>query len=171
MQRHPAIRCLLSPQAHSTKIYNSVLYTDTRNFTCERAIASGKVSQCYYGPDGTQYGLTANTDTWANQKALAESLGGSLVTVRSADENSAILANLATQQNVWSGYYYNTNDNEWAWQDGSKIATYTNWGPDEPNNRTSEHCAEMFGNNRSSSGMWNNLPCSPSGLRAVIQWR
>ncbi len=132
-----------------TKQYDSVLYADTQNFTCEQAIASGQISQCYYGPDGTQYGLTANTDTWDNQKTLAESLGGSLVTIRSADENAAILAALATAQNVWIGFYYDTNDNEWAWQDGS-TASYTNWGPGEPNNRTSEHCAEMFGNNRSS---------------------
>ena len=151
-------------------VYGDTIYTDTSQYHCENAIAKGDISQCYYGPDGTQYGITSKLQTWEKQKALASALGGNLASVRSSAENKGIMNNLATTNEVWIGYHYNAQLESWAWADGSD-ASYTNWAAGEPNHRTSEHCATLFSKQYKTPGQWRNIPCSPSNLLAIIEWR
>jgi len=151
-------------------VYDSTIYTDTSTYHCENAFIKGDISQCYYGADGTQYGITMALDTWENQKALASSLGGNLASIRSSAENKGVMDNLATANEVWIGYHYSSQSSSWSWSDGSD-ASFTNWAQGEPNHRTSEHCATMFSKAYKTPGKWRNIACSPSNLHAIIEWR
>lgn len=51
--------------------------------------------------------------------------------------------------------------NDFAWFDGSTVV-YTNWGSGEPSNnstsRGTEDCAQI-----TTTGAWNDLPCTDGG--------
>ena len=79
--------------------------------------------------------------TWDEARALAEGMGGHLVTITSADENDFVADLVADQgvgdlQRYWLGGYQpypNVDESVWAWVTGEEW-DYTNWAPGEPNN-------------------------------------
>ncbi|RWS20085.1 hypothetical protein B4U80_00267 [Leptotrombidium deliense] len=88
-------------------------------------------------------------------KQYCESIGGSLVTIQSEDENywfrSSFLA-----YSTFIGLKRESNG--WQWIDG-KPFSYSNWAPGQPDNEGgNEKCVE-FWNGGTSYGLWNDLPC------------
>jgi len=84
--------------------------------------------------------------SWTEAKAMAESLGGHLVTLTSAAEASFVFSVVArpeqwwTDGGPWLGGYQDTSapdysepNGGWRWVTG-EAWSYTNWGNGEPNN-------------------------------------
>jgi glucose/arabinose dehydrogenase len=112
--------------------------------------------------NGSEYTLTSTTSTWEQAEALAQSLGGHLVAINSQAEQNFIRA---TFGDIFAHIGLTDRDDEgvFKWTTGESI-TYSNWGPNEPNNAGS---GEDFGQLR-ADGTWNDL--SPDRLhRAIIE--
>lgn len=92
---------------------------------------------------------------WHNAKAHCETLGGHLVTISSAQENSFVNA-LYNARTVGGGWNWLGATDErieglWEWVTGEDWG-YTNWAPGEPNNLYPEHWLIMY-----SNGTWNDV--------------
>jgi hypothetical protein len=119
---------------------------------------------------GVRYVATPGT-TWTASEALAQSLGGHLVSIGDQAEQDFVFANFGqlggVDRRIWIGFTDRKSEGLWAWSDGSP-AKYTNWNGGEPNNAGAvEHYAEMLG----SSGRWNDLNDAGAGFPhlAVIE--
>jgi len=88
--------------------------------------------------------VTGTTDlTWAQARALAEAMGGHLVTITSSAENDFVAALVTAQgegnlERYWlGGYQTSPGVNEplgsWTWVTG-EAWNYANWAAGEPNN-------------------------------------
>ncbi len=129
-----------------------------------------------WADNGHTYMLTSRSGSWSQAEAEAMSLGGSLVSINSAQEqaflNATFLVDTLAARPVWIGMIRSVLPNgspsnaPFIWADGSDV-TYTNWQSGEPNNSTAnnqpmgEWVATMnwhkaqFG---AATGTWNDTP-------------
>ena len=104
--------------------------------------------------NGHQYELISFSGTWEQARTDAESRGGHLATVTSAEENSFIFNNVydsSVSSWVWLGATDQANEGVWQWITDETF-NYENWGRREPNNSGNEDFLMMWGN-----GTWNDL--------------
>ncbi|TKR96503.1 hypothetical protein L596_010511 [Steinernema carpocapsae] len=102
---------------------------------------------------------------WTQSETLCQSYGAHLASISNLDEN-AFLVQLAeesvgkgkVQNNAWIGYTSSKNKNQYMWSDGCTF-NYTNWAPREPNNRGTEHCAELYIEDTKKKAKWNDNFC------------
>ncbi|MEL7355615.1 MAG: LamG-like jellyroll fold domain-containing protein [Cyanobacteria bacterium J06560_6] len=99
--------------------------------------------------NGSLY-LTTPTNTWENSQTIAESLGGNLVTINDAAEETWIKSQYS--QRMWIGLTDKVTEGQYEWISG-ETSTYRNWRPGEPNNSGNEDYIEM---NFSNSRQWND---------------
>jgi hypothetical protein len=101
--------------------------------------------------------------TWDGAQASCESMGGNLIRIGSAEENSQIV-DLAQHTLTGEGSFFigyraiHEWSGPWAWMDGSH-EMYTNWIPGEPGDgfRADDlHCAMTH----LWTGQWNDANCS-----------
>ena len=108
------------------------------------------------------YFYNSNTTTnWATAQQQAQAVGGNLVSINDATENTAIQT--AAQAagltgGVWIGLTDQTTEGTWIWADGSG-STFTNWNPGEPGNSGGFPCYtdEDGAILQLGSGLWNDL--------------
>ena len=111
----------------------------------------------------TYYLLSA--DTWTNSEAFAQTLGGHLVTINDAAENTFVYQNFAQGRNVWIGYNDQQTEGTFVWASGEN-PLYTNWRPGQPDNFSTspvngEDYVHMYGsqvvvNQVNLGGLWND---------------
>lgn len=131
-------------------------------------LASTAVATPLEGPiinpsNGNEYYLIS-TSTWTAAEAEAVSLGGHLVTVRSAEENTWIFDSIIAGRafNPWIGFYDAAVEGTFVWASGEPV-TYTNWKPGEPNNLGGEDYARFdFGPG------WNDVPVTSNNTEHGI---
>jgi hypothetical protein len=119
-------------------------------------VESGALVDVVNPANGHRY-IGATTTTWAAAEALAQALGGHLVSIQDEVENEFVRVEfgnaLGVDRRVWIGFTDEGSEGSWHWSDGTKVG-FTNWNPGEPNNSGgAEHYAELLG----SSGRWNDL--------------
>lgn len=107
-----------------------------------------------FGPytdfNGHRYFKSMDVLTWKEAARFADSLGGNLVIINSAEENTFVKNFLNTDS--WIGLTDEATENTWLDVLGNALA-YTNWSSGEPNNTGSnEHYAAMV----KSTGLWND---------------
>lgn len=108
--------------------------------------------------NGHQY-LFSEPDTWLGAQEQAEALGGNLVTINDATEQTWLEQTFAGRD-YWIGLndhpIYGNQEGEHRWVSG-EVVSYTNWEADEPNNQLDipegEDGVEMREN-----GEWNDVP-------------
>ncbi|KAG2466118.1 MRC1 protein, partial [Polypterus senegalus] len=67
-------------------------------------------------------------------------------------------ASQTRNKHIWIGLQHNSIEGGYQWSDNSPVS-YTNWGPNEPNNYLGrENCVEM-GITANGSSYWNDLNC------------
>lgn len=101
---------------------------------------------------------------WENAEAYAQSIGGHLAMIKTADMQNyvynTILANstVAALSTFWIGATDKAKEGEWRWVDGTLLSsTYTNWNGGEPNNSgTGENYCQYYVSG-STKGKWNDL--------------
>jgi hypothetical protein len=120
--------------------------------------------------NGRWYGATFATTTWTEGQALAVSLGGNLTTIRSAAEQAWIQANFGgylPTNGLWIGFNDVAVEGQWVWASGEP-ATYTNWGPGEPNNGGGiEDWGLLMG--AVAIWRWNDAVATGSGARPLLE--
>lgn len=122
-------------------------------------IESGFLADVTDPGSGVRY-VAVNATTWTAAEALAQSLGGHLVSIGDEFEQEFVWSTFGNldgvDRRVWIGFNDVANEGAFEWSDGSRV-TYTNWNGGEPNNANgTEHYTELLG----SSGKWNDMPDS-----------
>lgn len=110
-------------------------------------VLTGFTSQTNY--NGHSYYRSTSSMTWTNAKAACENMGGHLVTITSAAENTFVFN---TWPSGWIGFTDEAVEGQWKWVTNETV-TYTNWNGGEPNNAGNEDYAQFV-----SGGRWNDLP-------------
>ncbi len=104
-----------------------------------------------YQYSGNSY-LLSSAGTWEEAQLQAESLGGNLVTINSANEQSWLTSTFNTGSSLWTGFTDRVNEGTFEWVSGEDV-TYTNWNSGEPNNSGS---GEDYAHIIASTGKWND---------------
>ncbi len=141
----------------------------TGSFTAMRPsdlsiIASGPILNTANG----HFYYLLQPSTWTDAQAAAQTLGGNLVTINDAAEQSWVYSNFATDggvgRNIWLGYYDTALDSlagpahaaNFVWIDGSSSA-FSNWNAGEPNNfHNGQFYAYMMAPHWSTNGLWDD---------------
>jgi len=108
---------------------------------------TGFTSQQNY--NGHSYYRSTGNAFWTDAKNACANMGGHLVTVTSAAENTFIY-NL--WPSGWIGLTDEVTEGTWRWVTGEAYS-YQSWNPGEPNNAGNEDYIQFVG-----GGRWNDLP-------------
>ena len=81
--------------------------------------------------NGSRYQLTSSS-TWEGAQAEAQRLGGNLVTINNAAEESWLKQTFGSNEGLWMGLSDKDQEGVFRWASGEAV-TYTNWAPGEPN--------------------------------------
>lgn len=77
-----------------------------------------------------------SSDSWTASEAFAQSLGGHLVTINDAAENTWVsntfTANGTINRAIWIGLTDSTSEGTWVWASGESVS-YTAWDAGQPN--------------------------------------
>ncbi|QOJ14782.1 MAG: immunoglobulin domain-containing protein [Planctomycetia bacterium] len=131
-------------------------------------IESGILAGPILSPDATSAYYITEAATWHIGQAMAESLGGNLVTINSADENEFVRASVlrfdGADRRGWIGFTDQDREGDFTWISGEPV-DFTNWGGGEPNNAgNNEHYTELLG----GSGQWNDVPFNHALTRFAL---
>ena len=113
--------------------------------------------------NGHYYQVYDNSMTWTEAKEYCEKLGGHLVTITTADEQSfveSIIKN-GTKSCYWLGGTDEEAEGNWKWVTGEKFS-YTHWRKGQPDNYNTENYLMMYKDSNqfnagNSFGYWNDL--------------
>jgi len=98
--------------------------------------------------------------TWSEARYVCKSLGGDLVKITSAAENTftygLISGHLPTLTHVWIGLHRG-GDKNFYWEDGDSVG-YSNWDKGEPG-QSAEKCA-VFYSGQSAPSKWHDTSCN-----------
>jgi hypothetical protein len=107
----------------------------------------GFTSQQNY--NGHSYYRSTGNAIWTVARQNCINMGGHLVTVTTAAENSFIFG---LWPSGWIGLTDEVTEGVWQWVTGEAYS-YTSWNPGEPNNAGNEDYVQFVG-----GGRWNDLP-------------
>jgi len=144
----------------------------------EAAIAlDGATQASYQGTfvtyNGREYQLTSSNMTWEQAQAAAEQLGGNLVAINDAAEETWLKQTFGDRERFWIGLTDRTQEGNFQWVNGQNTS-YRNWASGEPNDyqfngafTAGEDYTLM---NWGSSRQWNDMPNSYAGtFRGIIE--
>lgn len=103
--------------------------------------------------NGHSYYRSTGTAIWTTARTNCDNMGGHLVTITSAAEQSFIF-NL--WPSGWIGLTDEVTEGTWRWVTGETYS-YSNWNSGEPNNAGNEDYVQFV-----SNGKWNDLPNTQS---------
>lgn len=139
--------------------------------------------EVFFEDNGHLYEYITFSGDWNSARTNAQSLTrygatGYLATILTADENSFVAARL--EGAGWMGGSDVATEGDWKWVTGPEAGTsfwsgngsgsvvggnYANWNTGEPNDSSgNEDCSQFL----SSTGFWNDLPCSGSSLPGYV---
>jgi hypothetical protein len=113
--------------------------------------------------NGHKYYLSNASDSWTNAKNAAIALGGHLVSVNNAAENTFVQTATVIASNIWLGGTDIATEGTFVWNNGDAF-TYTNWDPGEPNSAGgNQDELQMYPN-----GNWDDV--EGINLRYVVEF-
>jgi len=140
-----------------------VVLSNPTNATLGDAVGTGTIV------DGTYaYYKTTNPSTWTQAQAIAQSMGGNLVTINEAAENQFLVDTFGSEA-LWIGLTDAEKEGVWKWVNG-ETATYRNWYPGEPNNYLGIEDYAQINLPPNSLGLWNDFPNNPNDLGNPDVW-
>ena len=108
---------------------------------------------------GHQYFRTNGAVTYGQARQLAQSVGGYIASITSADENRFLTQVFWENQDLWIGCNDEANEGTFVWESGEPF-TWTNWYAGEPNNSA----------NGEDYGHWFNLQLANPDGRQWNDW-
>uniref|UniRef100_A0A8C4SM10 C-type lectin domain-containing protein n=1 Tax=Erpetoichthys calabaricus TaxID=27687 RepID=A0A8C4SM10_ERPCA len=125
------------------------------------------------GPDWYEFGDScykpfSNKKTWMAALKECRSIGADLVSILSLTEQTENQITITgSMKTVWKCFNRYGSQQCYQWSDNSPVS-YTNWGPNEPNNHLGrENCVEM-GITANGSSYWNDLNCDGGAPSSAI---
>ena len=123
--------------------------------------------------NGKEYQLTSQALSWEQAQAEAVSLGGNLVTINNAAEETWLQQTFSQTERLWIGLSDRDSEGNFQWVNGENTA-YRNWAAGEPNDykfggafTAGEDYVQM---NWGGSRQWNDMPNSYAGnFRGIIE--
>ena len=120
--------------------------------------------------NGKEY-LLSSAKSWEDAQTEAKSVGGNLVTINNAAEETWLQQNFGTSEQLWIGLTDRNTEGMFEWVNG-ETATYRNWSPGEPNDYKfsgafpgGEDYAVM-----NQGTQWNDLPNNYGGIyRGIVE--
>ena len=112
--------------------------------------------------NGHKYKLITEEMSWDDAEAYCISLGGHLVTITSAEENSFVQSLISTSTMI--GLSDAAEEGAWEWITGESL-TYTNWAENEPNNQSNEDYVLM-----QVKGTWNDGHLDREKWPFICEW-
>lgn len=111
--------------------------------------------------NGHHYKIYNDGMTWSDAKTFCENLGGHLVTITDANEQT-VVANLlyekGSKNSYWLGGFKDSN-NRWKWITCENWS-YSNWADGEPNG--SGDYLQMYTEQVNTNGRWDDTPTTGS---------
>ncbi len=110
---------------------------------------------------GNTYHLLSS-GSWSASQAVAEDMGGTLVTVNDPDENDWLLEKFSLDgKHLWIGLSIDEHGS-WLWTDGGE-AYWSGWGVGQPSEDEDERFAHIIGTEVGDFevGEWNNIDDDP----------
>ena len=136
---------------YSGYLYNAngsgAINVPIRLYRRTNATITGFTNQQNY--NGHSYYRSTGTATWTTARSNCAAMGGYLVTITSAAEQSFIFN---IWPSGWIGLTDEVNEGTWRWVTGETYS-YKNWNSGEPNNAGNEDYVQFV-----SNGKWNDLP-------------
>jgi lectin-like protein len=114
---------------------------------------------------GSVYTLT-QPGNWFQAEAEANSLGGHLVAINSAEEEQLLLTLFGGTEPFWIGLTDQVVEGVFVWTDGEPL-TYSNWAPGEPNNENDEDYVNT--NDFRGPGLWNDGHADTRTFRGIVE--
>jgi hypothetical protein len=108
---------------------------------------TGFTSQTNY--NGHSYYRSTSSMTWTNARTACANMGGHLVTITSAAENTFVYN---TWPSGWIGLTDEVTEGVWKWVTNEAVS-FTYWNGGEPNNAGNEDYVQFV-----NGGRWNDLP-------------
>ena len=145
---------------NSVTNYSMVKSTIEQKITSDSELIASWITSTSIGIQFTYKNCTLilinDGKTWAQARAYAQSLGGDLAMIKSADMQNFIYNNVIKQASnaMWIGINDAAKEGTWVYNDGTPL-TYTNWNNGEPNNSGDEDYGELYVSG--STGKWNDL--------------
>jgi parallel beta-helix repeat protein len=104
-------------------------------------------------PVDSTYLLTPTRLTWQQAEDYAQEVGGHLVTINDAAEDSFLQSTFGTDQSFWTGLNDIATEGNFVWSSGESV-TYTNFAPGEPNDFRGNQDAVVI--NFTSDKLWDD---------------
>jgi hypothetical protein len=132
------------------------------------AVTSAQAAPVFVGSyNGKDYFRTSAATNWTAAEAEAVSVGGHLVAINDAAEQTALGGFFGTTERLWIGLTDAFSEGVFAWTTGEAV-TFTFWNGGEPNNSGNEDYTVI---NWANAGRWNDLPdggCCTSPLTPLF---
>lgn len=112
------------------------------------------------------YVLTDPGLNWIEAEAQANSLGGHLVAINSAEENDLLLTLFGGVEPFWIGLTDRDIEGVYVWTNGDPL-TYSSWAPGEPNNSGDEDYVNT--NDAHGPGLWNDGHYDTRAFRGIVE--
>ncbi|MBE9068270.1 DUF4347 domain-containing protein [Leptolyngbya cf. ectocarpi LEGE 11479] len=118
--------------------------------------------------NGNTYVVTNGLKSWEQAQAEAESLGGNLVTINDAAEETWLKQTFGGTERFWIGLTDRQIEGQYRWVSGEAV-TYTNWAPGEPNNFGGDQDFGVM--NFGATRQWDDDSTSTTGnvFRGIIE--
>lgn len=137
----------------------------TAAFLTTNTLRAGILAGPVLNPANNHRYYLLTTNTWSGARAEAVALGGDLVNLQDAAEETFVWSAFGnwggTPHNLWLGLRRLTPGGPFTWVDGSSM-TYSHWLPGEPNNAGgNENHALIYAHAHVPSGIiggWNDVP-------------
>lgn len=100
---------------------------------------------------------------WTEAQAAAVGIGGNLVAINNAAEESWLRSKFGATERFWIGFTDQTSEGVWAWVSGDAV-TYSHWNSGEPNSGGGSYEEDYAVINWLTSGHWNDLPNTGAGF-------
>ena len=124
-------------------------------------------SQLYSGGDfqrgGSSYRLTPTKMTWQEAQAFAQRLGGNLVTINDAAEESWLQATFGSSEEFWIGLNDIDSEGNLVWASGESV-DYTNFAPGQPDNSGNQDAVSM---NFGAADQWGDASVTSSRIGII----
>jgi len=105
--------------------------------------------------------------SWSNAESNAVLLGGHLVTINDAAEETWLRSNFGASTRYWIGFNDAAVEGTWVWSSGEAV-TYTNWAGGEPNNSTPPPVGEDYAVLNWSGAAWNDWDHQRTDYRNIF---
>merc|ERR1711915_604099 len=126
-----------SSTAQITTVATTPTITTTTTTLCE--VGCGSWTQV----GETCFQVFTDKLKWNAAQAACEDFGGSLASIKSAEEKNAV-KELAGGSGTWLGGNDKEKHKKWVWKaDGKKVKDYTKWDKNKPTTKKGNDCMKM----------------------------